>query len=62
MTVNQYKVFFNSRNIEVYAYTLYGAKLMGIEHFKPRKSQQHMVHAHLIERDGQPVTHSTGDL
>ena len=35
------------------------AKLKAIAHFKPRKSQEHMVHGMLAEKNGEQVTHST---
>lgn len=56
-------VFFNNQQVGVYASSLYDAKLKGIAHFKPRKSQAHMVHAHLAEdSQGDQVTHSTGSV
>lgn len=64
-----YKAFYNSKTVDVYADSLYGAKLKAIEHFKPRKSQAHMVSVMLCEKDVDPatgkgtqVTHSTASL
>lgn len=58
-----YIVFFNNQKVGVYAPSLYEAKLKGLDHFKPRKSQAHMIHAHLAEDAlGNQVTHSTGSM
>ena len=64
-----YKAFFNGKEADVYADSLYGAKLKAIAHFKPRKSQAHMVSVVLCEKDVDPatgkgtqVTHSTASL
>ena len=55
---NGYIGFFNDKRIEVYADSLYGAKLKALEIFKPAKSKAHMVHVHLAEKDGESVTHT----
>ena len=47
LNMNGYKAFFNGREADVYADSLYQAKLKALELFKPRKSQAHMVHVHL---------------
>ena len=64
-----YKAFFNSKTADVYADSLYAAKLKAIELFKPRKSQAHMVSVMLCEKDVDPATgkgtqvsHSTAAL
>lgn len=50
--------FYNGKQVEIHADTLYEAKQKAISFFKPPKSKQHMVHVHLAERpDGTPVTH-----
>jgi hypothetical protein len=59
--VNGYVAFFNGKRTEVYADSLYQAKQKAITHFKPRKSQEHMVSVVLAEKDGQPVTHVAVD-
>jgi hypothetical protein len=59
--VNGYVAFFNDKRTEVYADSLYQAKQKAITHFKPRKSQEHMVSVVLAEKDGQPVTHVAVD-
>jgi len=56
--MNGYKAFFNGREIEVYADSLYAAKVKAIAAFKPRRSQEHMVHVYICEReDGSQVVH-----
>lgn len=56
-----YIAFFNDKRHELYADSLYAAKLEAIKHFKPRKSQEYMVHVHLAEKDGEPVVHIAVD-
>lgn len=54
---------FNGKRFETRAASLYAAKLAAIAHFKPRKSQEHMIIVMLAERpDGSTVTHSTAAL
>ena len=54
--------FYNSKRIEVYAPSMYAAKLKAIEQFKAPKSKQHMVSVVLAERpDGSEVTHVAVD-
>ncbi len=67
MTINEktpgdcgYMGFFNGKQIELYASSLYQAKVKATEHFKPRKSQAHMVSVIICERaDGAVVLQST---
>ncbi len=54
---NGYKAFYNGKELEIYADSLYGAKLKAIEQFKPSKSKIHMVHVHLCEKQGNEQTH-----
>ena len=56
--MNGYKAFFNSKETEVTANTSYEAQQKAIAFFKPRKSQSHMVHVHLCEKEGRQVTHA----
>lgn len=60
--MNGYMGFYNGKTCEVYADSLYAAKLKAVEHFKPRKSQQHMVSVVLCEKNGEQVTHSTASF
>jgi hypothetical protein len=52
-----YKAFFNGKETDIYADSLYQAKLKAIEFFKPSKSKTHMVHVHLCELAGKQVVH-----
>lgn len=42
-----YLFHYHSRSVEIVATSLYQAKLKAIEHFKPPKSKEHMVHGAL---------------
>lgn len=64
-----FKAFFANKEADIYAESLYAAKLKAIAHFKPRKSQEHMVSVVLCEKDVDPATgkgtqvsHSTASL
>lgn len=52
-----YVAFYNGKRHELYAPSLYAAKLAAVAHFKPPKSKAHMVSVVLAEKDGQPVVH-----
>lgn len=55
-----YKCFFNSESCDVFAKSSYAAQQKAIEHFKVKKSKQHLVHVHLCENtDGSQVVQST---
>lgn len=60
--MNGYKAFFNGKTADVYANTLYGAKLKAIEVFKAPKSKAHMVSVMICEKEGEQVTHSTSGI
>ena len=60
--MNGYIAFYNGKQVEVYANTLYEAKQKAIAEFRVKAKQQHNVHVMLAERDGQQVVHSTGGL
>lgn len=60
--MNGYICFYNGKRWECYANSLYEAKKKAIEHFKPRKSQQHMISVALAEKDGRTVTHSPSEF
>lgn len=42
---------------ELYANSSYEAYKKAVNHFKPPKSKQHLVHVHLAQKDGKDVTH-----
>jgi hypothetical protein len=57
--MNGYIAFYAGRRTEVRAESAYAAKLAAVAFFKPRRSQEHMVHVHLAERaDGSTVVHT----
>lgn len=61
--MNTYAAFYDSRSTTIQAGSAYAAQLAAVAHFKPRRSQQHMVSVVLMERDnGSPVVHSTAGL
>lgn len=55
--MNGYVAFFNGKRIEVYADSLYQAKLKAIAEFKAPKKREHMVTVVLAEKNGEQVTH-----
>ena len=55
--MNVYIAFFNGKKIEVRAASSYAAQQAAVAQFKPRKSQAHLVHVVLAERDGAQVVH-----
>ena len=46
-----YVAGFNGKKIGVYAPSLLAAKQKAVEHFRPKKSQKHMVWVQLAEED-----------
>ncbi len=54
--MNGYKAFFLGRTIDVYAESLYQAKLKAIRHFRPVNSKKHLVYVELAEVGGKQVT------
>lgn len=69
MAINQkqagdcgYIALYNGKRAELYASSLYAAKVKATEYFKPAKSKRHLVSVHLAEnRDGDVVTHTPVD-
>jgi hypothetical protein len=59
--MNGYKAFYNRKEIEVYADTLYGAKLKAIQIFKPKKKDEHNIAVVLCEKNGEQVVHVPAD-
>ncbi len=54
--------FYAGKRIDVYAASMYAAKLKAIEQFTAPKSKQHMVSVVFAERpDGSEVTHVAVD-
>lgn len=58
-----YIAFFNGKDINLEATSLYAAKQAAVAHFKPRKKLEHMVHVHLVRLAGEtkPVMHMAVD-
>lgn len=50
-----YIALYQEKRWELYAGSLYAAKLAAIEHFKPSKRKEHLVSVHLAEIDGDTV-------
>lgn len=57
--LNGYIAYYNGKEREIYANSMLDAVTAAKAYFKPAKSNAHMVHAVLCEKDGVPVTHST---
>jgi hypothetical protein len=51
-----YIALYQGRRHELYADSLYAAKLAADAYFKPPKSKRHLVTVHLAEVDGETVT------
>lgn len=62
--IHGYKAFFNDKETDIYAESLYQAKLKAVEFFKPRKNKEHMVHVHFCVKnvdengEGEQVIHA----
>ncbi len=56
--MNGYICFYNSKQIEIRADSLYKAKLEAIKQFHPPKSKAHMVSVMLAEKDNNTVVHT----
>lgn len=56
--MNGYIAFFQRKQVELYAESLYDAKLQAIAHFKVPKSKQGLLAVVLAEVDSKPVVHS----
>lgn len=54
--MNAYLVLYGAKQTKVYAKTLLEAKEKGVEHYRVPEKKQHLVSAHLVEKDGQAVT------
>jgi hypothetical protein len=54
---NGYVAMYNGQKAEIYADSLYAAKVAAIEKFGVRPNQEHMVTVMLAQKDGEDVTH-----
>lgn len=57
-----YIAMFNGKRIELYAPSLYAAKLEAIKQFKAPKKKENLISVMLAEKDGQPVIHDPSEL
>lgn len=57
-----YICFYNWKQYECYADSLYGAKQKAIAFFRPPVKKQHMISVMLAEKNGETVIHSTSSL
>lgn len=62
-TMNTYLGFFNGKQTQIEAPTLYAAKQAAVAFFKPKKKVEHMVHVHLVQLAGEskPIVHVAVD-
>ena len=60
--MNGYIAFYNGKQKEIMASSLYGAKLAAIEYFNVSKSKQSLIAVVLAEKNGEQVTTSTASL
>lgn len=60
--MNGYKAFYNGKTWDVYADTLYAAKVKAIALIKPPRSKEHMVSVVLCEKAGVQVLTSTAAI
>jgi hypothetical protein len=61
--MNEYVALWQNKQAEIFAETLYAAKLQAIALWKVRKTQQHMVSVFLVVKaDGTPVIHAAAEL
>lgn len=56
--MNGYIAGLNGKTVELYAKTLYDAKMQALAHFKPRKRDLGLVWCMIAEKDGVPVVHT----
>ena len=58
--MNKYLFFYNGKQKEIEADTLYEAKVKAIAYFRVPKSKHNMVHGMIVEKEGgEQVIHST---
>ena len=58
---NGYIAFYNNKKIELFAESLYSAKLKAVAKMRVPKSKQHMVSVVLAEINNNPVIHIAVD-
>lgn len=60
--MNGYRAFYNGRTWDVYADSLYAAKVAAIKLICPPRTKQHMVSVVLCEASGKQVEVSTASI
>ena len=60
--MNGYLAFYNDKKIEIYAESLYAAKLKAVAAFKVKPKKAHMVSVVLCEKDGEVVVHNPAEF
>lgn len=60
--MNGYLAFYGSRQIEIYAKSLYEAKLEAVKQFKVPKSKQGLLAVVLAEKEGETVEHHPAEI
>jgi hypothetical protein len=60
--MNGYIVMYQGKQRELWAPTLYHAKKMAVQYFRPKKKDEHLISVILCEKDGKEVTHSTSEV
>jgi hypothetical protein len=60
--MNEYECFYAGRRWSCVADTSFEAQAMAVTHFKPPKSKRHMVFVLIVKKDGEAVSHKTGEV
>lgn len=60
--MNKYLCFYNGKQWEVTAESLYAAKLKAIKIICPPRSKEHMISVVLCEKDGKSIEFPTASL
>lgn len=59
--MNGYIAIYNRKSLEIYAESLYAAKMKAIASMKVPKSKQGLLAVMLAEKNGEPVIHTATD-
>lgn len=60
--MNGYVAFYNQRRVELYAPSLYAAKVEAERLLKVPANKRHMISVVLAEKSGEPVVHDPGSI
>ena len=61
-TLNTYKAFYNRKELEIKAATMWDAVLQAHNELKIPKSKKGPLSVMLVEKDSKPITHSTASV